>query len=663
MKRWLVAWFICWPLVLMAQEQLPAWWLEAMEELQANEGVDWEEELRALEYLHQHPIELNSATRDELRQLLFLSDELISNLLSYIERHGPMQTTHELALVKGMEKQVMEWMNPFVCVEVKPEQEDFPSLKRILKGGRHELLTRLDQPFYTRRGYENKYLGTKQYHSLRYEYTSGNRVQAGFTAEKDAGEPLAALHNKWGYDHYGAYLMLNNLGRVKRMTLGNYRLNFGLGLVAGSGFRIGKGTTLSTVHYRPATLRPHTSTDEYNYLTGGAATVQLVKHLEATAFYSRRLLDATIKEGVMTSIDKTGLHRSPNEADKVHATVMQTMGGNLTWDANRWKVGLTGMYYFLDKEYRPNLQRYSKYYLQGNHFYNLGMEYQLRLGGLNVHGEVAKGKKGWAALNRLYYAFSPAYKVMLVHRYYAHDYWSFFGHAFGESSTPQNENGWYLATEMAPWSKWRIFASIDLFSFPWWRYRISKASQGVDVSGRISYSPTPQLSMYVTYRMKRKERDVTGTGGEVIEPYRHHKARYRLSWTPGAWMLRTTADYNCFAQRSFEPQEGFLVSQMAGYKAGRWDVQVQGAYFHTDSYDARVYSYEKGLLHTFYTPSFYGEGFRYSAHLRYDSGKHWTVLLKWGETIYGNRESISSGDDLIRSNRKGDLQMQVRLKF
>ena len=90
---------------------------------------------------------------------------------------------------------------------------------------------------------------------------------------------------------------------------------------------------------------------------------------------------------------------------------------------------------------------------------------------------------------------------------------------------------------------------------------------------------------------------------------------------------------------------------------------LQGTYFHTDDYDSRVYASERGLLYTFYTPSFSGRGFRWSAYLRYDF-RNWLMLIaKFGQTVYQDRDEISSGNDLIRSNRKTDLQMQLRLKF
>ena len=81
------------------------------------------------------------------------------------------------------------------------------------------------------------------------------------------------------------------------------------------------------------------------------------------------------------------------------------------------------------------------------------------------------------------------------------------------------------------------------------------------------------------------------------------------------------------------------------------------------SQDFSVYVSEKGLLYTFYTPSFQGRGFRCAVRLRYELNKHWLFITKFGETIYLNRNEIGSGNDLIYGNKKADIQMQLRIKF
>ncbi len=72
---------------------------------------------------------------------------------------------------------------------------------------------------------------------------------------------------------------------------------------------------------------------------------------------------------------------------------------------------------------------------------------------------------------------------------------------------------------------------------------------------------------------------------------------------------------------------------------------------------------KKDLLYTFYTPSFYGRGIRYSAHIRCDLNKTFMFLVKFGQTVYQDRATIGSGNDLIEGNTKTDLQMQLRIKF
>ena len=131
---------------------------------------------------------------------------------------------------------------------------------------------------------------------------------------------------------------------------------------------------------------------------------------------------------------------------------------------------------------------------------------------------------------------------------------------------------------------------------------------------QVTYTPRKSLSMYFNYRYKQKERDVTGTSGAVIEPIYHHKLRYRLTYMPGRYIFRTTIDYNHFRQQDgegyrFDRRQGYQCTQFCSYTFPfPLSVSVQGTWFHTDDYDSRVYASERGLLYTFYTPSFYGKG-------------------------------------------------------
>ena len=649
---------------------------EVLEDLSVNNDINnsvnslnWENELEELSNRLQEPVNLNSATREQLEQFPFLSDIQIEHLLAYIYIHGQMETIYELQLVEELDRQTIQYLLPFVCIKAINNEPAFrwkTMLKDAGRYGKNEVLTRLDIPFYKRKGYEHTYLGPSVYNSVKYTFRYRDQLYAGGVAEKDAGEPFAALHNRYGYDYYSFYLLLQNCGRLKSLAVGNYRLSFGQGLVMSTDYLMGKTIYASSFNNRSTGIKRHSSTDEYNYFRGVATTVALTKRLSVSAFYSHRNMDGVVTDGEITSVYKTGLHRSRKEADKKNLLTSQLTGGNVSYQHNHIRLGITGVYYVFNRPYEPELTGYSKYNIHGNHFYNLGIDYAYRWRRFSFQGETAIGKQGWASLNRLQYSPVQDIQFMLIHRFYSYDYWAMYAHSFGEGSTVQNEQGYYVGLETTPFSHWRFFVSFDLFSFPWKKYRINKPSRGTDGLIQATFTPRTNLSMYLKYRYKQKERDLTGSKGTLTLPIFHHQLRYRLNYSLNdVFSSRTTLDYNHFHSQDRAATKGYQVTQMISSQLPwtRLFADVQGSYFCTDDYDSRVYVSEKGLLYTFYTPSFQGRGFRCAVRLRYELNKHWLFITKFGETIYLNRNEIGSGNDLIYGNKKADIQMQLRIKF
>lgn len=91
----------------------------------------------------------------------------------------------------------------------------------------------------------------------------------------------------------------------------------------------------------------------------------LSRQVAVSAFYSYRRLDAAIADdGTITSLPETGLHRTQTEADRKWQAALQVAGGNVGYNRGNLKLGLTGLYYFYDRPYQPNLREYSKYNLR-----------------------------------------------------------------------------------------------------------------------------------------------------------------------------------------------------------------------------------------------------------------------------------------------------------
>lgn len=650
-----------------AQSQNQNYWEDIIEQLSVDQenSTNWENEIQELYDKIKEPYNLNTITKEQLESFPFLTDIQIENILAYLYVNGPMKSVYELQLIAEIDWQTIQYLLPFVTVLPVTHKEKYPRLSDIIKYGKNELMGRIDIPFYKRKGYDKKYLGPSFYHSMRYTFQYKNQLYAGIVMEKDGGEPFGALHNKKGYDSYSFYFLITDFRRIKALAIGNYRLSFGQGLVISNNFRLGKTTTLTSMDTRNTGINKHSSTDEYNYFRGIAGTMR-IKNMEISAFYSNRSLDGITTEESITSINKTGLHRTQTEADRRGVINQQLTGSNITYRKNQFKAGITGIYYFFDNPYEPQIREYSKYNMRGNNFFNLGIDYRYRWNRLLVFGETAYGKKGGiATLNSIQYEFTN-YKIMALYRHYAYDYWAMYARSFSEGTSIQNENGIYLAVDGSIYRNWKLFASVDIFAFPWKKYLVDKPSRGIDGQLQLTYTPIRTIQTLIRYRYKKKEKNYTDKEkNKSVIPYHHHRLRFQIKYTTITIRSRTTIDYNKFYFTGQQASDGYIISQMLGYELPSFPLrfEIQGSYFSTDDYNSRVYMYEKGLLNAFYTPSYQGKGFRGIAHVRWDMNKHVMIIGKIGETYYTDRDEIGSGDDLIQDNKKIDLQIQVRVKF
>ncbi len=630
---------------------------------------DWEEESEALSLHLKEPLNLNAATREELQLFPFLTDLQIEHLLAYIYLHGPMQTLYELQLVEDWDRRTIDRIRPFVCV--KPAENSSATLwktmlKNALKYGKNECIIRTDIPFYKRKGYEQVYTGSAVYNAVRHGFRYRQNLYAGIVAEKDAGEPFASHHNRTGYDHYGFHLFLRNFGKWKAIALGDYRMSFGQGLVVGDRFSPGKTVYATSQNSQAYGIRKHSSTDEYHYFRGAAATFLPAPQWEVSAFYSYRLTDGDIKDGKIVSIRRTGLHRSAAEAEDRRTCALQVMGGRLNFRGERLQIAATGLYGAFDREYNPRLTGYARHRQHGREFRNAGLDYSYRRRKVFLQGETAIGTRGWATLNRMDYSVSEIVRLLFAHRFYSYDYWGWFARSFGENGRVQNENGGYAGIEATPFRGWRFFASVDVFRFPYKQYRISRPSDGMEVLFQADFSPFKQLSMYARYGYERKDRDRAGSQGDITLPTFRHRCRYRLNYAPSPhFSLRTTADFAHFHSHGQTASSGYQATQRIAFGFPHFPLrfELQGTYFHTADYDSRIYVAERGLRYGLYTPAWHGRGFRGTAHLRGDFGRHWTAFVKFGQTVYADRKEIGSGNDLIRSNKKADVQIEVIVKL
>ena len=148
-----------------------------------------------------------------------------------------------------------------------------------------------------------------------------NDFSAGITVEKDAGEALGwnPAAGRYGPDYHAAHVQLENQGRLRQLTVGDYRVQMGQGLLFGSGFAVGKGAEpVRTVVQTQNTTRPHTAATENGFFRGVASTVNLpaAQHtLELTTLVSYQRQDGRVDSlsDRFEALQTTGLHRTGSE--------------------------------------------------------------------------------------------------------------------------------------------------------------------------------------------------------------------------------------------------------------------------------------------------------------------------------------------------------------
>ena len=674
-KRWKTMLIICFS-VFFSVNNLSAQsvWEEVIEQWvnnQESNSYQLENLIESLDELKENPLPINTATKEQLERFPFLSDLLIENILYYIYKHGPMLSDKELMLVKDMDQQTARCLKLFITFQQPDKEEKKLTLKNILKYGKQELSTRVDIPVYTKVGYqkENGYLGFSFYTNLRYSFRYSDKVYWGLTVEKDAGEPFFNRENKKGYDYYSPYLLIKNMGRLKTLALGNYRLNYGYGLVMNTDFSMGKTTMISTLGNKATGIKKHSSTDEYNYFQGIAGSISITNRLSADAFYSYRTMDGIVDNQFITSIKEDGYHRVVKDFEKKNTFSNQLIGSNLHYNGKSFELGLTSVYNIFNKMLNPTERAYNQFYPRGKDFFNIGVNYKVFWKQFTLLGETAIDKNGkLATMNMLRYSPKGDFQLILMNRFYDVAYQGIYAKSMGEGSSVQNESGFYIGLETSLLRYFKLMTYGDFFYFPWKKYQLSKnGTHGFDGIIQLSCSPLYELDMFIKYRYKNKYKDITSEGGKKTTlPYIQQKWKYQLNYSPiNELMLKTTVDivYNAFQQE--KASKGILVGESIGYKFRKLPIQLDGsvAWFHTDDYASRISMYEKSLLYTFHVPSFYGRGERYALNVRYTWKDMLVLQAKYAYTHYRDRETIGSGLEQINGNRKNDLYFQIHLKF
>jgi hypothetical protein len=659
--------------------------IENLLELETEEeSAEYADLLENLEWLSKHPINLNRATADELRQLFVLTDIQIRNLLLHIHLHGNLMSIYELQTIEGFEHSHIEAILPFVTIDDTYQRRNF-SFDNMLRDGEQVLFVRWQQLFEEQKGFsaidadklaENpsaRYLGSPYRLYTRYRFTWYRNVSFGFTAEKDPGEEFFRGTQPHGFDFYSAHLHLRDFGRLKTLSVGDFQAQFGQGLCFWSGMGFGKSSEGIGVKKNAPGLRQYTSVDENNFLRGVGATV-LLGPLELTAFYSSKRRDANVlmtdsmnDQSIITSLQQTGLHRTPRELEGNNAVRENIFGANLNISKQHFSIGITASHMKLDALFERNLSFYNRFEFSNNRHLSIGIDYSYLTRNLNLFGEAAMDANGRLAfLNGLMISLDSRLSISIVHRHYDKRHQAPFASAFGESNKVANEIGLYAAIEIRPAHRLRLYAYADHFSFPWMRFRTYMPSQGTDYMLHIEYKPTREIEIYARYRSKTKPLNTRDDIMiRVLEDVKRTQYRLHVGY-PVSPVISLRNRFEIIQhQYGDNRQKGYMLYCDLLYRSlsSPFAITFRYTLFNTDGFDSRIYAYEHDVLYAFSFPFYSDKGSRIYFLVRYRVHRQVDLYCRIAQTHYLNRNESGSGTDLIEGNQRTEVKAQLRFRF
>ena len=671
--------------------------LEILSEDLQSEDNDYTNLVEQLKYFQTHPININYTSKEELLQLGLISELQATALLDHIEKNGRLISIYELQSVDGFDLQTIRKITPYIKVQDNFSSAHF-SFSEMLRNGKLEIISRLQRIVESQRGYKSNlpdnlitpnspdtfFLGSPYRIFTRVRYTYSNKVSAGFIAEKDAGEAfrkIDSLNKKTGFDFYTFHFFVRNIKKIKALAIGDYQASFGQGLVLWKGFGFGKNAIVTNIKRNARGLNQYNSVDENRFLRGAAITIQPVKKIEITAFYSIKKADANVTKAdtlsntlldaeEISSIILGGNHNTVGTILNKDQITEQIAGGNVSYKDRKLSIGTTLTSYTLSADLKKNVYYYNQFDFQGSNNLNAGIDFSYIYHNFNFFGEGAVSKNGGKAFcGGVIAALDPKFNFSAYYRNFEKEYQNTNALAIAENTFPQNEKGIYLGFESKLGKNFSISAFLDQFKFPWLKYTANSPSQGQDFFTQLSWTPSKKIEMYFRFRNRTKQINSSVLNQfDYLTPYNQQNLRYNVSFTIlPSLKLRTRIELVKVQQELKNEELGFVFFQDVVWKKMGIPVSVTARYglFETDSYNTRIYTYENDVLYSFSVPALYNKGHRAYIMLNYDLTRKVEIWFRLAQTFYTNQAIQNAGDKLneINSPSRTEIKLQIRLKL
>ena len=592
--------------------------------------VEEEPLLQESEWRRRHPLCVNTAVAEELRTLPGISELQVQSLLAWRRQLGALLALEELAAVPGWDPETLRRLRPYLTTEAGTPAQ----LRRALREGAHTVLLRASRLLTVTKPYrDSQYAGGPERLLLRYRFR-GEYLRGGISLEKDPGEPL-------GPDFSSVHLFWEGKGLLRTLALGDFTVNMGQGLIQWQAPAFGGAADLAALKRQGPFLQPFLSADEYHFARGAGLTLQKGAW-QLSAYASLRRLSGRIDSAggspVITSLNRSGYHRTASERAGRAALGSRSLGGRLQWERGTLRLALNARWLRFSEPLASGGKPYERFEAEGQLLRHTSFDWGFTRGPAHFFGEAAFDGAGRGAfVQGVLFSGGALWDAALQYRHFPPGYAAFDGNAVGRRSEPQNEQGLYIGIQIHPARGPHLEAWADGYRFPWLRYGVDAPTGGFSGGVQLGWRPVRKTEVGLRFRCGA-EGETVDSGFPLERPgiTRRQALRLQLAQDWGSWRGTFRGEGLWLAGKAGS-QSGFAESvalRLPAWKGLR--VSLQGHFFDTDSYAARLYQYAEGAGGGTIRV-FYGSGQRYSIIMQYELLKHVLVSVQGIHTLQFSR--------------------------